>query len=96
MKCLTKALAWQGRSTYVALELTEDDLARRDKLLARLVGDRLVECRAQAWALSAEEKAAVLPLSSTLQHSKSLRSVTPGQIEAAILVADATRLRIGR
>jgi hypothetical protein len=88
--------AWVCDLVGQAELLTEGDLARRDRLLSRLVGDRLNECLAQAWSLSAEEKAAVRPLRDTLQVSKSLRSIEPERIEVAIYVADTTRKRAGR
>jgi hypothetical protein len=88
--------AWVCDLVGQAELLTEGDLARRDRLLSRLVGDRLSECLAQAWSMSAEEKASVRPLWSTLQVSKSLRSIEPERIEAAIFIADVTRKRVGR
>ena len=72
------------------------DLARRDRLLSRLVGDRLDECLVQVWSMSADERAAVRCLYNELQLAKSLRSVKPERIESAIFIADATRKRVGR
>lgn len=88
--------AWVCDLVNAAELLTEHDLARRDRLLSRLVGDRLNDCLAQAWSLSAEERNAVRYLSNHLGLSKSLRSIETERIEAAMFIADETRRRAGR
>ena len=102
LTAIDKALAAAGLSWAWVCDLlnqaellSEGDLARRDRLLSRLVGDRLDECLVQAWSLSADEKKAVVPLSKALKLSMSLRSIEPERIENAIFIADTTRKRVG-
>jgi hypothetical protein len=98
-KALTAAgmsWAWVCDLVNQAELLREDDMKRRDRLFARLVGDRLNECQAQAWSLSVEENTGVRRVANELQLSKSLRAVETERIEAAIFIADTTRKRVGR
>jgi hypothetical protein len=75
---------------------TDDDAVARDRLLVRLVGERIRDCGVHDWTLSVEERASVRKIKNAIELSKSLSSIPSAEVELALGVADSVRRRVGR
>lgn len=99
-KALTAAeLSWTWVCELVAngIHSADQDVVARDRLLTRLVGDRLSEAMfAGENALSTQQHASLRKLHDGLKEVRSLRAVKSEEIVRALDLADLVRRRVGR
>ena len=88
-------LSWRWICELIAGGTTEQDAAARDRLLSRLVEDRVKEAMIGAWSLSVEEHADLRKVNTELREARSLRSVGAHDVHRALEVADMVRQRYG-
>jgi hypothetical protein len=103
LAAIDKALPAAGLSWSWVCELVtsgthaaDEGAEARDRLLARLMADRLAEAAVGAHSLSVQEHVELRKVSGAIKETGSLRSVASADVARALDLADVIRRRVGR
>lgn len=89
-------LTWSWVCELVAGGELVEVIDGRDRLLTRLVGDRVKEAMVGGWCLLREEYADLRAVNAELVEVRSLQRLSADEIRRAIEVSDLVRQRVGR
>jgi hypothetical protein len=91
-------LSWSWVCELVASGVRAEDpeAVARDRVLTRLVGERVTEAVFGIYSLNVEEHAQLRKVNNELRELRSLRGLTSREIVHAIDLADLVRTRVGR